>query len=291
METRRLAAGDVTLEVASAGDGGSPLLLVHGFGGAKEDFTGYLDRLAARGWHVVAPDLRGHGASDQPSGAAAYSIELFAADLLALIGALGWDRAVILGHSMGGMVAQHLVLSHPGRVRALVLMDTAHGPMDWLDLDLLEMAATIIRDQGVEAFVAINNELRDNDPLLTPSFRRLLDEEPGYAEFCDRKALAASADMRLAMMPVFPAQPERLDALGGVEVPTLVIVGAEDDGFLEHSARMAAAIPGAELAVITGAGHSPQFENPDAWWEAIVAFLDGVEAGRAGAEEVAGGAA
>lgn len=296
METRRIPLGDLTLEMAEAGVGGRPFLVVHGFGGAKEDFTGFLDRLAARGWHTAAPDLRGHGASDKPPGIDAYGLDVFSADLIDLLDALGWDSAVVLGHSMGGMVVQHLALAHPGRVRALVLMDTAHGPMDWLDPDVLDMAAAVIRDHGVEAFVALSNELRDSDPLVTPAFRRLLDAEPGYAEFCDRKALAAAADMRLAMMPVFSSQPERLEALAGVAVPVLVIAGEQDDGFLQHCERMAETIPGARLAVIPDAGHSPQFENPEAWWGALVAFLDGIEGGvdeldAERPEEVNGGAA
>ena len=64
---RSVRTGDVSLEIAEAGAGGRPLLMVHGFTGAKEDFADFFDRLAERGWHVVAPDLRGHGASDHPS--------------------------------------------------------------------------------------------------------------------------------------------------------------------------------------------------------------------------------
>ena len=82
--------------------------------------------------------------------------------------------------------------------------------------------------------------------------------------------------MRLAMMAEMPVQPDRLEGLGGVRVPTLVVAGEQDAGFVEHSERMAKTIPGARLAVIAGAGHSPQFEEPDAWWEAITSFLDSV---------------
>jgi pimeloyl-ACP methyl ester carboxylesterase len=66
---------------------------------------------------------------------------------------------------------------------------------------------------------------------------------------------------------------DRLPDLAGIAAPTLVIVGDEDGPFLKPSRRMADAIPGAELAVIPDAGHSPQFENPDAWWQALSAFL------------------
>lgn len=274
MRIRQVDAGAVSLEIAEAGEGGRPFLLVHGFGGAKEDFTDALDGLAARGWHAVAPDLRGHGASDHPAGVASYGLGVFAGDLAALAGALGWDRFVVLGHSMGGMAVQHLALDHPGLLAGLVLMDTSHGPLEWLDPGMLELAAGVIREQGVPAFVALTNDLRDSDPLVTPAFRRLLAERDGYGEFCDRKALATAPDMRLAMMPAFLGQPDRLDALRSVAVPTLVIAGEQDAGFVEHCERMAKAIPGARLAVIPDAGHSPQFENTGAWWDALVSFLD-----------------
>ena len=259
--------------VVEAGSGGKPLLLVHGFGGAKEDFSEHLEALASLGWHAVAPDLRGHGASEWPKGEDAYSFSSFGGDLVALTASLGWTSFVLLGHSMGGMVAQELALAHPSAVRGLILMDTAHGPMAWLDRDLLAMGVAVIRDEGVDAYVDLTNALRDSDPLVTPAFRRLLDERPGYAEFCDRKARATSADMRAAMMPVFVDQPERLPALSRLDVPTLCLAGEQDDGFLDHTRAMAAAIPGARLAVIPDAGHSPQFENPTAWFAEIAAFL------------------
>ena len=66
MLTRRLSVHGVDLAVAESGGGGRPLLLVHGFGGAKEDFTDWLDPLAQQGWHAVAHDQRGHGASGDP---------------------------------------------------------------------------------------------------------------------------------------------------------------------------------------------------------------------------------
>src|SRR5215831_3393456 len=100
---RRVNLGDLELSIAEAGTGQDPLLLVHGFTGAKEDFTPWLDRLAASGWHAVAPDLRGHGASAKPAQETAYSFEIMADDMLGLADALGWDRFVLLGHSMGGM--------------------------------------------------------------------------------------------------------------------------------------------------------------------------------------------
>jgi pimeloyl-ACP methyl ester carboxylesterase len=119
-------SGPAELAVAEAGEGGRPLLLVHGFTGAKEDFTDFLDPLADLGWHAVAPDQRGHGGSHKPESEDHYSFDAFTTDLLGLIDALGWERCAVLGHSMGGMVVQLAVLRAPERFDALVLLDTSH---------------------------------------------------------------------------------------------------------------------------------------------------------------------
>ncbi|MGL4298390.1 MAG: alpha/beta fold hydrolase, partial [Candidatus Neomicrothrix subdominans] len=94
------------LSYDEAGRGGEPLMLVHGFTGGRADFSEWIDPLAAMGRHVVVPDLRGHGTSGGPAGADRYGLDAFAADVLGLADLLGWNRFGLLGHSMGGMVAQ-----------------------------------------------------------------------------------------------------------------------------------------------------------------------------------------
>jgi 3-oxoadipate enol-lactonase len=273
MTERQVTVGDVRLSIAEAGAGQRPLLLVHGFTGAKEDFTPWLDRLAEAGWHAVAPDLRGHGDSSQPAAEDLYSFELMARDVLLLADALGWDRYVLLGHSMGGMVAQVMACSAPERLDALILMDTSHGPLRNLDPDLVRAAVSIVRAQGMDVFAGILAERQG--PLTTPAHQRLLAGQPGYAEFCDRKLRATSPAMYAAMAPVFMTAADRLDDLRGLprSLPVLVLVGEQDVPFLRASERMAAGVGQASLEVIPDAGHSPQFENPEAWWQALSTFL------------------
>jgi 3-oxoadipate enol-lactonase len=267
--------GSVSLAVAEAGEGGRPLLLVHGFTGAKEDFTDWLDPLAELGWHVVAADHRGHGASDQPEDEAAYSFDAFATDLVGLIDALGWSTVVALGHSMGGMVVQTAVLRAPERFEGLVLMDTSHRGLR-ADPALVELGVAIARAEGIAAVMAAQDAMGDDGaPLGTPAHQRLLDSRPGYKDFGARKMLASSPAMYSAMLQAITAATgiDRLPDLPQIHVPTLVIVGDQDTPFLKPSRRMAEAIPGAELAVIPDAGHSPQFENTDLWWKALTSFL------------------
>jgi len=274
-----LESGAVPAEDAGVADELRPLLLIHGFTGAKEDFADHLDLLAELGWHAVAPDLRGHGASDAPAGEEAYSLRTFAADVLAVADALDWDRFTLLGHSMGGMVVQHVALDATDRLEALVLMDTSHAAPDGLDASLLEVGKAVVREGGMPALVEAQRELEG--PLGTPANERVLAERTGYREFGEEKSLAASPDMWVTMVDEMLAQPDRLPALAGLpaSLPVLVLVGEQDEPFLGHSERMAGAIPGARLVVLPDAGHSPQFENPDAWFTALTGFLAEVAEG------------
>ena len=266
--------GQVGLSVVEAGPGGAPLLLLHGFTGAKEDFGDWIDRLGDEGWHTVAPDLRGHGGSSKPDPEEAYSLEVMAADVFALADALGWDRFVLLGHSMGGMVAQLMALKAPERLRGLVLMDTHHGAVDSIDAEIAAAGADMARTQGMTALGELIAQL--SDPLTSSADARVRAERPGYAEFGDRKFAAASPSMYAAMIGSMFGAADRLDLLAGLDVPTLVLVGEQDKGFLGPSQRLAATLPQVTYRCIPDAGHSPQFENPDAWWSAISEFLAAV---------------
>ena len=267
--------GPVAIALAEAGAGGRPLLLVHGFTGAKEDFTDYLDPLAERGWHAVAPDQRGHGASSQPTDEAAYTFEAFATDLVGLLDALGWERCVALGHSMGGMVVQTAILQAPERFDGLILMDTSHKGLR-ADPELIELGVALARTEGIAAVMAAQEALGPDQPLGTGPHQRLVETREGYKAFGDRKMLASSAAMYSAMLQTITAATgiDRLADLARIRVPTLVMVGEEDAPFRKPSQRMADAIPDAELVVLPDGGHSPQFESPEVWWKALSGFLD-----------------
>lgn len=262
----------VALEVTDTGSGPA-LLLVHGFGGAKEDFADFVDALAAR-HRVVTFDQRGHGESDDPTDVLAYSLDRLAADLRGVADALGIETFRLLGHSMGGMVARRFVLAHPARVEALVLMDTSPGPVPGIDPELTEFAAQIALNQGKDVLKPMLDEV---GVLETPAYRRLLDERPEYREYEVYKWSALSAVMWAAMVREMFRQPDQLELLGDVRCPTLVIVGEQDQTFVEPSRQMAGVVPRAELVVVPDAGHSPQFENSRAWFDALDGFLAGVE--------------
>lgn len=269
---RILTDDGLELEVCEAG-AGPALVLVHGFGGAKEDFSEHVDDLA-RDHRVITLDLRGHGESDGPVGEEHYSLDRFAADLVCVLDALDLGSCRLLGHSMGGMVVRRFVLAHPQRVDALILMDTSPGPVPGLDREIIDLGVQIANEQGMDELKRVMDAFA---PLDTPSYQRMLAERSGYREFGDAKWAALSQGMYTAMMIEIRDQPDQLERLAAVTCPTLVMVGVEDEPFRRVSERMAAMIAGAELVVIPGAGHSPQFENADAWIATMRGFLAALE--------------
>jgi len=276
MRIRRVRPGPVHLEVVEGGEGGRPLVLVHGFTGNKEDLAEWVDPLAERGWHAVAPDLRGHGSSDHPPGREAYAFEAFAADLLALADALGWDRFTVVGYSMGGAVAQFLALDHPERVAALVLVATFHGPVPGVDAELVDLGSAVVRQTGMPGLAQALAARRAQNPEAVARYERAERARPGHGARREQGVLATSPDLWLEMAPRFVSQPDRLDLLRRLDVPTAVVVGESDRAMLEDCRRLAAAIPGARLTVVPGAGHSLPAEKPAEFWAALTAFLDTV---------------
>ena len=276
-QIRTISAGGLDLAVAEAGAGGRPLMLVHGFTGAKEDMADWLEPLASRGWHAVAPDLRGHGASAKPVGAEHYGLARLAEEILALADALGWARFAVLGHSMGGMAAQMAALSAPERVEALVLMGTGHGAVEGISKSLAEMAVELVAEGGMDLLADVMAVLES--PLTTEAHRQLVESRPETATVRDRNLRATAPDLYRVLALELLEHEDRLDQLASLSMPVLVLVGEQDEVFLEASRRLAAAIPDASLAVVPAAGHCPQLENPEGFWTALAAFLDRVAAG------------
>jgi pimeloyl-ACP methyl ester carboxylesterase len=267
-DVRIVTDDGVGLAVEVTGSGPA-LLLVHGFGGAKEDFADHVDALA-RDHTVIVFDHRGHGESDKPADVDAYSIARLRADVLTVADGVGCERFRLLGHSMGGMVVRGIAVDCPERVEALVLMDTSAGPVGSLDVSLMELGAEIALTQGKAAL----KEVLDAFPVLeTPAYLRTLQERPGYQAFCDRKWEMLSEVMWASLVVAIARQTDEAASLATTTCPTLVIVGEQDETFVEPSKAMAASIPNAQLVIIPNAGHSPQFENPAAWLDAMQSFL------------------
>jgi pimeloyl-ACP methyl ester carboxylesterase len=195
-------------------------------------------------------------------------------DVLALADDLGWDRFAVVGHSMGGAVAQLIALDRPERLTGLVLASTFHGPVPGITMELVELGRWVVRESGMSGLADALAARRADSPESIASFERLQEARPGYAEESRARLVATSPDMWMALAPRFVDQPDRLERLATVEVPTAVVVGDLDTTMLDDCRRIAGAIPRATLTVIPGAGHVPQLEQPEAWWAALSGFLD-----------------
>jgi len=117
--------GEVTLAIMEAGEG-EPVVLLHGFPELAHSWRHQLPTLAAAGFHAVAPDLRGYGASDRPAETAAYALPNLVGDLVGLIQALGHESAHVVGHDWGGSIAWVTAARAPERVRSLTILNSPH---------------------------------------------------------------------------------------------------------------------------------------------------------------------
>jgi pimeloyl-ACP methyl ester carboxylesterase len=258
----------VGLAVEQLGSG-PPFLMVHGFTGARDDFADHAPRFAERST-VVTFDHRGHGASDKPSAVEAYTFDRLVADTITVADTLGFPRFTLLGHSMGGMVARRLVLAHPERVSSLILMDTSPGHPPSIEPDLADAAA----DLALEGDMNLLRQILDEaDTLGSPADQRVRRERPGYVEYCARKWSEIAPASYAGLLREIVHQPDQLDDMRTITCPTLVIVGEQDAHFVPAAHSMTDVLPDARLVVVPGAGHSPQFENPDAYFEAVDAHL------------------
>jgi len=258
----RVDVGKVALEVEDHGEG-VPFILLHGFPLSSAIWTPIRTAVeqAAR---LITPDLRGFGASDKP--AFGYAVADLAGDVLGLADALGIDRFVLGGHSMGGYVALRVAADRPERVAGLVLVDTraeADSPEGKARRD-----AAIARVAGgdVAGFLAefVSGLIGPSTKARAP---RVLEELMAVAGDSAPDALAGC----LAGMRDRPDSRDLLPALGA---PALVIVGREDTLTPPPcSHALVAALPNARLGEIALAGHTPSMERPIPTAEAILSFL------------------
>jgi pimeloyl-ACP methyl ester carboxylesterase len=249
---------------------GPPLLLVHGTAASIDTWRDLLPELAQR-YEVVALDLPGFGASDQPadlSGAAYPGV------LLALMDRLELTRAVLVGHSLGGAVATLVAAQHPERVERLVLIapagfNFASAELPWLlrALEWPPLGELVERLPVRRALVRLGlRQVVFDDALVT---RERVEEY--WAPLARPGAIASLRSLlasRHALGARFPALAAR------VRAPTLLIWGREDAWIpVTQADRFLAAIPGSRQVVLERCGHLPQEEHPHEVLRILADFL------------------
>ncbi len=246
---------------------GFPIVLIHGFTGNLRNWALQIPVLT-REFRTVSLDLRGHGHSQKPTRPEEYTLELMAEDVYGLLQHLGINECYLAGHSMGGMVAQRLLLAQPQPFRALVLVDTAAEVPDGLRTQERARLVEIAREQGMEAVF--------EEQLKTSPMADQLRAQPELLEMWRRQFLLTSREAYLYCARAMAERKPLLDELRAVEVPTLIICGENDEPFVEPSRRMHERIPHSELVMITGAGHTPQMERTEEFNQALAGFLSRV---------------
>jgi pimeloyl-ACP methyl ester carboxylesterase len=210
---------------------------------------------------VVAPDLRGFGATELGDGAA--GMDKYADDLARLLDRMGLERVALAGLSMGGYIAFAFLRRHRERVSALILADTRAQPDTDEGRQAREKNARLAEEQGPGALAdqMLPKLLAGGaSEALRAEVRRLIEAN-------DRRGIAAA-------LRAMAARPDSTPMLASLDMPTLVIVGAEDGLTPPDDARaMNAALPNSRLVEIPGAGHLANLEAPDAFNEAIDEFL------------------
>ena len=257
-----VAAGDevtaAPLPVRRAG-AGEPLVLVHGFLGGSAQWAGEIAAFS-RQFDVIAPDLAGYGAASDR--AAPHDMATHARAVLATLDALGIGAFHLLGHSMGGMVAQEVVHLAPARVRRLVLYATAAQGSIPGRFETMARARERVAEEGMSRVAR------------RISATWLLDRErsPAYAALA-ALALQSSAQAAMAGLDAMEAWDGR-DRLGGIGVPTLVVWGEHDRSYawplIEALWR---GIPGASLAVLPACAHALHGERPALFHALVLDFL------------------
>jgi pimeloyl-ACP methyl ester carboxylesterase len=271
-------AGDTRMYYEKAGSGTAPIVLVHGFGASSFSWRNNLGSIAAAGYTVYAPDMRGFGLSDKSwDGSMAHEAQ--ADRLAAFMDAVGIDRAVLAGNSMGGNIIAHFALKYPDRVRGLIFVDAAiytGAPNAQLVSTLLQFPP--IRRWGQQAVrFLLADDTRSADTIKSAWY----DPSKVTAEVLSgyRRALRTPDwDLGLLAMSRDSGQNDISGRLGGIHAPTLILWGEHDTWINPtNGPRLQQAIAGSKLIVISNAGHVPHEEQPGEFNQRVIEFVSELE--------------
>ncbi len=260
-----VANGQIQTAYQDLGEG-EPFVLVHGFTGSKLDFQNQIPWFAGAN-RVIAYDQRGHG---ETSNTGPYNLYTLTSDLINLLDTLSIDRCHVLGHSLGGMVVLRALLAHHDRFVSAILMGTSPYAPGLMPGHVRSRLNDIVQEHGCAALL----DYMQGQPQ-SEAIRRGIDYLGEMEHWRRIRVKLEQMDPQafIDLGAVLADHPSILPSLRQIQVPTTVLVGANDVPFVPPSKEMAAAISNARLAVIGDAGHSPQYENASAWRDVVEAHL------------------
>jgi non-heme chloroperoxidase len=258
-QTAQTASG-LSLEYLQQGpENKDPLVFLHGYTDSCRSFTRLFATLPDD-MNAIAVSLRGHGGSDRPQGA--YDLATMASDVAGLIDCFGYKRITVVGHCMGGFVAQRLALDFPERLDRLILIDSfatmaGNADVEALALDVAEFADGPVDANFVRAF---------QEGTIAKAVPR---------EFMDMIVAESVKLPGRAWRTVLDAlrQEDLTAELPKIVAPALLICGEEDVLFgRAYQQALLAGLPDASLSMLPGIGHSPHWEEPEAVAQLIAGF-------------------
>jgi len=257
---------------------GTALVFVHEFGGDHRSWEPQM-RCFSRRHRCVTFAARGYPPSDVPESAEAYSQLRAVEDIVAVMDAAKIERAHVVGLSMGGFAALHLGLEHPGRALSLVVAGAGYGAEKEHEAYFRDVSLDVARQfeaQGSEQFArtyalgASRVQFQNKDPRGWQEFATLL----------GRHSAPGSANTMRGVQARRPSIYDLEHRLKLMQVPTLVMVGDEDDHCLQPGIFLKKTVPACGLLVVPKTGHTLNLEEPEHFNRFVAEFIGTVEAGR-----------
>jgi pimeloyl-ACP methyl ester carboxylesterase len=271
----RVALNRVDLYYEDTGTG-APVVFCHEF---AADYRGWEPQVRRFGhlYRCITWSYRGFPPSSVPDDPAAYSEEVFVDDLRALVEHLGLDQADFVGFSMGGSIVLNFALRYPSLCRSIVVVGAGSGTTNRERFERdIDRTVEMLRSGGIQAFAETYAEgptrqpFKRKDPYGWAVFRRQLGEHSPVGQ-----ALTMQGVQR-KRRTIFDLE----DGLRGLEVPTLVIIGDEDEPCVDPAVFMKRHIPSAGLLVVPQSGLAVNLEEPALFNTAVLEFLQLADAGR-----------
>ncbi len=235
---------------------GPAILLTHGYSATSDMWRPQIEALS-EDHTLVLWDMRGHGKSDYPEDPALYTEAATVGDMAAILDKIGADRAIVGGLSLGGYMSLAFNAAFAQRVRALLVIDTGPG-----------FKNDAAREQWNATARATADQLRKK------GLAYLQEQSPERATSTHR---SADGLVRAALGMLTQHDARVINSLPHIEVPALVVVGSNDEPFLNASDYMAKKIPNAHKVVIPDAGHASNIDQPEVFNRAVLDFINTID--------------